>query len=99
MNSESENHSLQALNSLLNRYSEPEKVTQVLNIGYRIIKFDENIKELIHEKNRKIIYYGKTNKNFCVKFRFDKRTPPKMHLILPKLPITPFFLKALFKET
>jgi len=44
MNSESENHSLQALNSLLNRYSEPEKVTQVLNIGYRIIDFDKNIK-------------------------------------------------------
>lgn len=56
MNSESENHSLQALNSLLNKYSEPAKVTQVLNIGYRIINFDENIKEVLHETNRKIIY-------------------------------------------
>ena len=98
MNSESENHSLQALNSLLNRYSEPEKVTQVLNIGYGIINSDKNIKEFLHEKNRKIIYYGKTSKNFCVKFRFDKIAPPRMHLILPKLPINPFLLKPSSKR-
>lgn len=44
MNSESENHSLQVLNSLLNRYPDPEKNTQILDIGYRIINYDEHIK-------------------------------------------------------
>jgi len=98
MDSESENHSLQVLNSLLNRYSEPEKITQVLNIASRIINFDKHMQEITHEKNRKILFYGKTEKNFCAKFRFDKAAPPRMHLILPKLPINLSLLKPSSKR-
>ncbi|MEQ9367422.1 MAG: hypothetical protein RIG63_00115 [Coleofasciculus chthonoplastes F3-SA18-01] len=86
MNSESENNSLKELKRILKPCPEQEITTMILNIGQRIIDFDQNIQEISYKKDNKIIYFGTNNNNYCAKFRvFNKEDIPRLYLKLPRL--------------
>jgi len=90
MNEASENSFPNGLNRLLKKCPDQDKAGKILNIGIRILNFDERIKENTDKKNPKIITYGIATSDYCAKFRlFDGEDTPTLYLKLPRFPKRP----------
>lgn len=90
MNEASANSFPNELNRLLKKCPDQDKAGKILNIGIRILNFDERIKENTDKKNPKIITYGIPTSDYCAKFRlFDKEDTPTLYLKLPRIPKRP----------
>jgi hypothetical protein len=90
MNEASENRFPNGLNRLLEKCPDQDKAGKILNIGIRILNFDERIKENTDKKNHKIITYGIAASDYCAKFRLlDKEDTPRLYLKLPRFPKRP----------
>lgn len=91
MNEVSENRFPNELNRLLKKCPDQDKAGKILNIGIRILNFDERIKENTDKKNPKIITYGIAADKYCAEFRLlDKEDTPTLYLKLPRLPKPPY---------
>jgi hypothetical protein len=91
MNEASENRFPNGLNRLLKKCPDQDKAGKILNIGIRILNFDERIKENTDNKNPpEIITYGIATSKYCAKFRlFDGEDTPRLYLKLPRFPKRP----------
>jgi hypothetical protein len=90
MNEGSENRFPNGLNRLLEKCPDQDKAGKILNIGIRILNFDERIKENTDKKNHEIITYRIAASDYCAKFRlFEKEDTPRLYLKLPRFPKLP----------